>query len=105
MYELSCCALPPCPTDTTCTWGVSAAPVTEDTLNGESIVVDDLTSQIATTVRWVDDPGTPDENPADPTLDMLEMTVRVWFTPDVAPANASDFNRVVLKSLRTPSPS
>lgn len=97
MYEILCVA-----GTNPCAWSMSVAPVTEQTVVGQDTIVDDLPSRIAATVRWVDDPGTSDLDPANPTLDLLELTARVWFTPDVDPTNADEFNRVIVKTLRVP---
>jgi|GEM_PF-1761258 len=93
MYALTCTGNP-------CTWAISG-PVTENTLVPEPTVVDDLPSQIATTVQWRDDPAAGTGVPPNPVIfDTLELAVRVWFTPDF---NAQDdFNRVHVRTLRTP---
>ena len=86
LYWLSCAGSP-------CTWTQSAAPVTE------RVAVDTLPNQpMQTTVRWVDDPSAGTVG-----LDTLEFSVRVWFTGNAG--NDDEFNRVHLRTLRTPLPS
>lgn len=94
MYQLTCTGSP-------CTWGI-AGPVTENALlPGDPTTVDDLPSQIAATVRWQDDPAAGTGGPPGPIIfDTLELAVRVWFTPDFNVQD--DFNRVLVKTLRTP---
>ena len=90
MYELFC-------TGTPCTWSLSGAPVTESSLVGQATTADDLPSHIAATVQWRDDPSA-----GTTTLDdTLEFAVRVWYTPDFSAQD--DFNRVYVKTLRTPT--
>jgi len=75
---------------TACTW--SAAVV------AETVSVDDLPSQpIRSTVQWVDDPSA---GTGTGTLDTLALGVKVWFTANTAVDD--DFNRVFIRTLRTP---
>ena len=81
-YWLTCSGSP-------CTWTRSAVRVTQ------SVSVNDLPSQpIETMIQWVDDPSA-----GTSTLDTLALGVKVWFTPSVAD---DDFNRVYVRTLRTP---
>ena len=81
-YWLTCAGTP-------CTWTLSAVRATQ------SVTVDDLPSQtMETTVQWVDDPSA-----GTATNDTLALGVKVWFT---ASAADDDFNRVYVRTLRTP---
>ena len=95
MYELFC-------TGTPCAWSLSAAPVTENSLVGQPTTVDDLPSHIAATVQWKDDcsAGTGNCVSGPFIYDTLELAVRVWYTPDFSAQD--DFNRVHVRTLRTP---
>ena len=62
----------------------------------ETVSVDDLSSQkLAATVQWVNDPSS-----GTTTLDTLALGVKVWFTKNTA--TDDDFNRVYVRTLRTP---
>ena len=78
-----------------CTWVLTTIPPNPP----ETVSVEDLPNQqMVTQVQWIDDPtaGTGTATP-----DVLEFTVKVWFTHNFG-AN-DNFNRVEMKSLRTPS--
>ena len=75
-------------------WTLSPTRVTQ------TVPVDDLPAQaIEATIQWVDDPGTPDADPLNPSLDLFELGVKVWFTQSTAD---TDDNRVFLRTLRAP---
>ncbi len=77
-----------------CVWTLSdTAPSPSETVS-----VDDLPAQkIETTVQWVDDPAA---QTAENNRDVLEFGVKVWFTPNGG--SDDDFNRVHLRTLRSP---
>lgn len=82
-YWLTCTGSP-------CTWTVAGSIATE------AVSVDDLANQrMETTVRWIDDPAAGTAVPND----VLEFGVKVWFMPN---ADDDDFNRVHVRTLRTP---
>ena len=81
-------------TGSPCTWTLSATAPSPS----ETVAVDDLPSQkIETTVQWVDDPAA---QTGASTKDVLELGVKVWFTPNGG--SDDDFNRVHVRTLRTP---
>ena len=100
MYELFCGVTNPC------TWTRSAAPVTIPTLTGEPTVVDDLSSLIATTIQWIDDPAAGTNGPGGAIIyDTLVLDVRAGFVSSWDPsATTTDdgFHRVHIRTLRTP---
>ena len=66
----------------------------------QTVDVDDLpTQKIEMTVQFVND-TTNDTGGGTPVPDTLELGVKVWFTSDTAADN--DFNRVYIRTLRTP---
>jgi len=56
-----------------------------------------------TSVQFVDDPAIDTDDPlppSPPTLDVLELNVKVWFVPGNNPPD-DRFHRVQLRTLRT----
>ena len=85
-YWLTCGGSP-------CTWTRSPTRVTQ------TVSVNDLPSQpIETTIQGVHDPSA---GTSASTLDTLAVGVKVWFTPNSAADD--NFNRVYIRTLRTPS--
>ena len=77
------CSVDPCT--------LSAAPVTEN------VTITNLGNRrMETTVQRIDDPAAGTLL----TLDTIEISVKVWFTPFIG--NNNDANRVEIRSLRTP---
>lgn len=72
-----------------CAWGLTTTATTQP------VVVDDLTTQMETTVEWKDDP----EAGTVSTHDTLELSVKVWFRQG---QTNNSFNRVHIRTLRTP---
>ena len=71
-------------------WTPSAAAI------AQTISVDDLpTQRMETSVQWVDDPSAGTGG-----SDTWALSVKVWFTSNVTTDN--DYNRVYLRTLRTP---
>lgn len=71
-------------------WATSGTPI------AQTVSVDDLPAQrMETSVQWVDDPAAGTVN-----SDTWELSVKVWFTPNVTTDN--DYNRVYIRTLRTP---
>ena len=81
-------------------WCSSGNPCTAWSLApaAQPIAVDDLPSQrLETTVQYVDDPSA-----GTTTNDTLALGVKVWFIPGSTVDN--EFNRVFVRTLRTPNP-
>ena len=71
-------------------WIASGTPVSQ------TVPVDNLPSQqMQTSVQMINDPAA-----GTGTLDVLELGVKVWFTSNTG--TDDDFNRVYVKTLRTP---
>ena len=78
-----------------CTWTKSLVRTTQ------TVAVDDLpTRPIETTAQWMNDPDSPTTSPSSFTPDTVELGVKVWFTMNTGADD--DFNRVLVKTLRTP---
>ena len=87
VYWLRCTGSP-------CVWTLSG---TEPDLP-ETVAVDDLPAQkMVTTVQWVDDPAAQTDETE---KDVLQLGVKVWFTAEGE--SDDDFNRVHLRTLRSP---
>jgi hypothetical protein len=77
-----------------CAWTLSP------TVNTDPVTVDDLSGQpMETTIQWLDDVDTPPAGETD-VPDVLALDVKVWFTANTGVDD--DFNRVHLRTLRTP---
>ena len=84
VIQLACSGTP-------CTWNATATP--------EPVQVDDVSSQMVSTIQWKDDPSAGTTTP-----DVVEFAVRVGFVPGwdpTDPATDDDFHRVLTKTLRT----
>lgn len=89
LYWLTCNNPPTCNAWTM----LNAAPGTP-----ENVLVEDMgLLPIETTVQWIDDPSSAG------TQNTLELSTKVWFTIAAPATSDNDFNRVHLRTLRTPS--
>ena len=91
-----------CTGPTPCAWSAPSA-----TRITQNVSVDDLPTQpMESSVRWVDDLSAGTGGPPGPIIyDALAFDVKVGFVPGWDPSNAAtdnDFNRVHVRTLRTP---
>ena len=84
-------------TGTPCTWSAPSA-----VLVTQNVSVEDLPTQpIESSVQWVDDPSAGTSGPSGAVIyDALAFDVKVWFTSNFGADD--DFNRVHVRTLRTP---